>query len=226
MRRLLTSFILITTLIGVAAPAIAAPHADRSDVVGAAKADLQRIGKDLSGPCGALLIVKVAAWRLRSDGAGLLSKPSGNNCDGFAVDIIAYSDGEIYDVLADSGGENRPSWGSGGNVGADRYRAAVDPGFDTSTAPSPPTPVPIPTTVLSPDLIAQAVRLALFADFDRLYNQTERIYQDETNQHSSNQTALIAEIDQPGWFKQLVKNPVFLSLTSGVATCLTTRCWK
>jgi hypothetical protein len=44
-------------------------------------------------------------------GAGYYTKNYGNNCNGYAVDIIAFSDGYIYDVL--NGGApdgNGPTW--------------------------------------------------------------------------------------------------------------------
>lgn len=102
-------------------------HPDRSDVVAQAKEDLEDAGHDLSGPCGAFAIVKLAAWRMGED-AGLLSKPSGNNCEGYSTDIIVYPDGRIYDVIIDGGGRNGPTWGDAGVVDPARYRPAVDPG--------------------------------------------------------------------------------------------------
>ena len=59
-------------------------HPDRSAVVAQAKADLDAAGHDLSGPCGAFSITHRAAWRMRGEGAGLLYKPGGNNCQGYA----------------------------------------------------------------------------------------------------------------------------------------------
>lgn len=102
-------------------------HPDRSDVVAQAKDDLENAGHDLSGPCGAFSIVRLAAWRMGGD-AGLLSKPSGNNCEGYSTDIIVYPDGRIYDVIVDGGGRNGPTWNDAGVVDPARYRPAVDPG--------------------------------------------------------------------------------------------------
>lgn len=99
-------------------------RADRSNVVQAAKDELEARGVDLSGPCGAFAIVELAAWRLRDEGAGLLDKPGGNNCQGFATDIIAYPDGEIYDVLVGAGDTNGASWQGPDMVDPSRYRAA------------------------------------------------------------------------------------------------------
>ena len=92
------------------------------------KAQLQARGVDLTGPCGAFAITKRVAWGLRATGAGLLSKPSGNNCDGFAVDIVAFPTGLIVDILGDAGNGNTPLWNTGEPVDAARYRPAIDPG--------------------------------------------------------------------------------------------------
>lgn len=115
---------------GGGAPKGGGTHPDRSDAVAQAKADLLAEGRDLSGACGSFSIVKLAVWRLSQEGtdAGLLSKPSGNNCDGYATDIIAYPNGEIYDVLVGGGESNGPAWQNDGVVDPGRYRPAVDPG--------------------------------------------------------------------------------------------------
>lgn len=88
---------------------------------------LEQSGLDLSGPCGAFLITKMAAWGLRATGAGLLSKPSGNNCDGYATDIICYRDGRIIDVLGDGGNANTPNWNEVEPIDPSRYRPAINP---------------------------------------------------------------------------------------------------
>lgn len=88
---------------------------------------LLKSSMDLSGPCGAFAIVKMAAWGLRATGAGLLSKPSGNNCDGYATDIICYPDGRIIDVLGDGGNANTPNWNQVESVEANRYRPPINP---------------------------------------------------------------------------------------------------
>lgn len=91
------------------------------------KARLQAAGVPLGGPCGAFEITKRVAWDLRHSGAGLLSKPSGNQCDGYASDIIAYADGRIVDILGDGGSSNTPQWVPGEDVDAARWRPAVKP---------------------------------------------------------------------------------------------------
>jgi hypothetical protein len=114
-----------------------------ADVVARIKEELEARGVPLVGPCGAFQIVKRVAWALRHEGAGLLAKPQGNNCEGFATDIIAYPDGRIFDVLTNGGGDedasgnpipgtgNGPVWNPAGNGRVDdisRCRAAIDPG--------------------------------------------------------------------------------------------------
>lgn len=142
--------------------ALAQGHAD---VVAAVKAELQSQGKDLSGSCGAFQITKRVAWRLRAEGAGLLSKPGGNNCDGFSVDYIVYPDGRGADILGDSGTANIPGWGEGTDAAeqADfrtRWRPAIDPG-DTVTPPAPPPVVIVnPPTPVPPAVDLQAAILA------------------------------------------------------------------
>jgi hypothetical protein len=88
-------------------------------------------------------VTKRVAWALRSEGAGLLSKPSGNNCQGYAVDIVVYPNGVHYDMVGDGGGANIPQWllvidpATGGPLLVDpaRWRAPLDPG-DSSPAPN------------------------------------------------------------------------------------------
>lgn len=135
------------------------------DVVAAVKADLENRGVSLVGPCGAFAIVRRVAWLFRAEGAGLLAKPTGNNCDGFAVDIIAYPDGRIFDVLIDAGGKedrsgnpipgtgNGPAWSESPDspVDAGRWRAPVDV---DAAAPPAPDPVPAPAPV-DDDLLEQ-----------------------------------------------------------------------
>ena len=104
-------------------------HGNHQAEVAEAKSVLESEGVDSSGPCGAFEIVKRAV-SLIGDEAGYLDKPDGNNCGGFAVGIIAFPDGYIYDVLGDDGGENNPQWNpdgcgptEGNGTCPDRYRA-------------------------------------------------------------------------------------------------------
>lgn len=146
----------------LAASAFAQSHAD---VVQTVKTTLTNQHVDLSGSCGAFDITKHVAWLLKGEGAGLLVKTSGNNCEGYATDIIAYPDGRIFDILIDGGASNGPSWNPDGTVDPSRYHVAIDPG-DAPGPPQPsptPTPTPAPTVDLAPilqrlDTIEQDIR--------------------------------------------------------------------
>lgn len=109
------------------------PPTESAAYVAAIKSALLAQGRDLSGPCGAWTIAQNVAWGLRVRGYGLLSKPSGNNCQGFATDIVMQNDGTgvIVDILGDGGGNNTPSWNVSG-------AGEVDPGRWR------PTPAPAP----------------------------------------------------------------------------------
>lgn len=107
--------------------------------------ELQARGVDTAGPCGAFQITKRVAWRLRDEDAGLLSKPAGNNCEGYSVDVVAYRDGQIYDVLADAGNGNGPLWNDAGRVDPGRWRPAIDPVDEPAKEPEKePPPVETP----------------------------------------------------------------------------------
>lgn len=99
--------------------------------VAAIKAMLEGQGVSLSGPCGAFEITKRVAWGLRGRGWGLLDKPGGNNCNGYATDIVMQNDGSgaIVDILGDGGNGNFPNWGvsAPGEVDPARWRAPVEP---------------------------------------------------------------------------------------------------
>lgn len=73
------------------------------------KQQLVDAGVNLRGS-GAFQITRRVAWGLRGGGAGLLSKTSGNNVQGYATDIVCYQDGRAYDVLLDGGNRNIPTW--------------------------------------------------------------------------------------------------------------------
>lgn len=99
-----------------------------------AKADLVAAGVPLTGsPCANFQIAKLTTWRLSSSypQIGLLSKPSGNNCDGYAVDIITWrpevGSGIIYvfNMLIDSEGAQTPTWDYLGPEDEGRWSAPV-----------------------------------------------------------------------------------------------------
>lgn len=115
-------------------------------VVAEAKRELEAVGVDLSGPCGAFAITNRSAMKL---GLGVLDKPSGSNCSGYATDIVMARNGRIWDCLIDSGGANIPAWNEGEPVEASRYR---DPVGTTPLPPVPPNP-PTPPVDLTPVLV-------------------------------------------------------------------------
>lgn len=97
--------------------------------VAAVKSQLEQQGVSLSGPCGAFEITKRVAWGLRAQGVGLLSKPSGNNCNNYATDYLVLTNGDGVDILTDGGGTNGPQWGvqPGEFAGSGRWRPPVQP---------------------------------------------------------------------------------------------------
>jgi hypothetical protein len=134
------------------------------------KADLVARGVDLSGPCGAFQITRRVAWALRDSGAGLLEKRSGNNCEGYATDVICYPDGSTFDILEDGGGINKPRWAQHiphDPAVAARYRPAIDPGDGPKPEPEPepePEPKPEPKPVDLSALLAQIQHIASRVD--------------------------------------------------------------
>ena len=184
----------------LASPALAQP-----EVVASVKAELVARGVSLVDSCGGFQITKRVAWRLRATGAGLLSKPSGNQCEGFAVDILAYADGRIVDILTDAGGQNGPTWGPGEPVEASRWRPAVDPGDSPVTPPvQPPVVVPPPVyTDLGP----------VYSRLDALSAQAERIYADlvardaaRAMQIQAVDTRLERHDNDPSWVRKFFTN--------------------
>jgi hypothetical protein len=141
--------VLIGLLVATPVGAQGTPHAE---VVAAVKASLEARGVNLR-ECGAFEITRRVAWQLRGEGAGLLAKPYGNNCEGFAVEIIVYPDGRHYDILVDAGGSNGPTWRDAGVIDPSRWRAPVDPDPAPPVVVSPPPPpAPIAAVDLSPVL--------------------------------------------------------------------------
>lgn len=97
--------------------------------VAAVKAQLEAQGVNLSGPCGAFEITKHVAWGLRTQGIGLLSKPTGNNCQSYSTDYLVAGNGDGIDILSDAGGTNGPQWDvqPGEFTGSGRWRAPIQP---------------------------------------------------------------------------------------------------
>lgn len=72
-------------------------------VVEQARADLVAASVSLAGVCGAFELVKVVANRLHATDptVGLLLKPGGTNCTGYAADIVNFKGGRLVDVAFD-----------------------------------------------------------------------------------------------------------------------------
>ena len=117
------------------------------DVVTSMKATLIQQGFFLAGPCGAFHITRHVAWALREEGMGLLAKVEGNNCDGYATDILCYPDGAIVDILGDSGGANTPTWQNRGFVDPTLYRSPLPPPDEAPPSHDPPSPPSLETRV-------------------------------------------------------------------------------
>jgi hypothetical protein len=141
MHRILFTFFALFTMLWTSTPAFA-----QVEVVSAVKNDLVARGVSLSGPCGAFEITKRVAWVLRAQGIGLLSKPQGNNCQGYSVDFLTRQDGSGLDILGDGGGDNTPTWHDAEPPGAlsSRWREPFDPGDGVVTPPPTPTVPTIP----------------------------------------------------------------------------------
>jgi len=115
---------------GIPHPDVPGPTPELSvEYVAAVKRQLEQAGVNLIGPCGAFAITRRVAWGLRGAGIGLLSKPGGNQCDGYATDVLVLPNRtDIIDILSDGGGQNTPSWYERENeVTPDRWRAPVQP---------------------------------------------------------------------------------------------------
>jgi hypothetical protein len=163
MRFLKWNFTIAALLVASVAHA-ADPHVP---IIEAAKAAAIAAGVDVDrDECTRFEITKRAAVLLAGEGAGLLAKPSGNNCQGYAVDIIAFPAGRIFDVIgAGPDGPNTPQWIELTPVNPDRWRAPID-----VVAPAP-APAPLPSTPIPPPM-------ADHAQLDRMEAQLAQIRAD------------------------------------------------
>lgn len=165
--------------------------ADHRGTVLTVKNYLQTQGIETSGPCGAFQITKRVAWTLRFEGIGLLDKPNGNNCQGYAVDALTYKDGEHYDILIASGEENIPAWNRiDGNVELSRWRAPFDPNVSSPELPQPPQPPTQPV----PDLSALIQRVDIIEAQLRLATAKVNELVEVINTHTEKLTVLDAKV--------------------------------
>jgi hypothetical protein len=144
----------------------AAVAQDHKDVVERVRRELTAKGVIPAGivnpgnnenPCGVFEITKRVAWELRAEGAGLLSKPSGNNCHGYSMDWVVYADGRGSDIAAGGVFDGVPTdavpvWNIEINPdhGA-RWRPPFEPeDLPSNPAPPPSSPAPSPAPAPSP----------------------------------------------------------------------------
>ena len=192
------SLIALALLVSLAAPAAA-----QVSVVVAAKAELVARGLVLTGPCGAIQITNLVAWRL---GFGLLQKGGGNRAvlkadgsclsgdqtadpEGFATDYLIDRTTFVgFDILGDGGGANAPQWAGPETDAAmvarnrQHVRAPINPEGYFPTAPvvtlppvdPPPAVVPPPSDDLG--LVLAALR-AIDARLAALEARTPPTYQ-------------------------------------------------
>src|ERR1043165_567774 len=85
---------------------------DHTDIVRTATAAAVAAGVDVDrDDCSRFEVTKRAAMLLANEQAGLLDKPGGANCQGYATDIIPYRAGVIVDILgAGPDGPNTVHW--------------------------------------------------------------------------------------------------------------------
>ena len=194
----------------------AIPATAQTAVVATVKDELVARGVLILGPCGALEITRRVAWRLRDTGAGLYAKVQGNNCQGFAVDIITYSDGRLYDILVNAENENVPAWnlvnaGTGFPGTNPNWRPVlVNP--DGAEPPLPPVP-PL-------DLSGLYVRLdALLQRLDHQFERQEELGQQVIAEEHATQAQLHRhDNEQPMWLRKFFTNPAVLGVIGGLLT--------
>jgi hypothetical protein len=217
-----TLFAMLALLI--AAPAYAQPE---RDIVARAKADLIARGVDLSGECGAFQITRLAAWRLRETGAGLLSKTSGAQCQGFAVDVVAYADGRTFDVLIDGGQANGPDWRQHlphDPAIAPRWRPPIDPGDTPGTGGGQVVVQPQPIAAVDFSRVYRELE-TIRAEQQSLFDQAERVYSDLTRKHEAlvaslalHDQRLEAHDKDPSWVKKLFTNANTYAVIAGMVS--------
>ncbi len=160
----------------------------KAQVVNEARIDPDGPGPDPSQPeCPRFEVTRRAAVMLAGEGAGLLDKPTGNRCRGFAVDIIAYRDGTIVDVLGNGNeGPSTPMWLINVNK-VDPSRWRPPPPLETTTpapAPTPPEPpppappappAPTPPPLPTPSPVTANEIVALNARIDQVLYALEQL---------------------------------------------------
>src|SRR3954452_24542554 len=92
---------------------------------------------------------------------GLLRKPDGQNCGGYACDIVCFSDSQLFDILGDAEGAATPSWNPTANPrGYHCELVTAPPPPSPSPLPPPPPPQPPPPTTDAPTAELQRAEVA------------------------------------------------------------------
>jgi hypothetical protein len=173
-------FVLIGLLWATPAyPAAVEQAVDHTDIVRTAKAAAVAAGVDVDrDDCSRFEVTKRAAMLLANEQAGLLDKPGGANCQGYATDIIAYRSGVIVDILgAGPDGPNTAHWIPLSPVDPSRWRPPLEP------APTSPVPTPVPAPVPGePGLPVPATAdlAAVNAKLDSILYAVEQLRQQQT----------------------------------------------
>jgi hypothetical protein len=108
-----------------------------------------KYGKPL-GNEHAYKVCNEVAWIHRAEGFGLRRKTTGNNYNGFAVDIVFHKPSNtLVDILADSENAGIPQWSEVGPGNPDEWVAPTDP----NGGPPPPTDLQTRVLALEDDLM-------------------------------------------------------------------------
>ena len=214
---------LVHIVLAVLCLTVAASATAQTVVVATVKDELVARGVSILGPCGALEITRRVAWRLRESGAGLYAKVQGNNCQGFAVDLITYSDGRLYDILVNAENENVPTWNlvnAGTRVPGTNPNwrpVTVDP--DSGVSPVPPVDPAWLQQLLDNlhnlDTALEHLQQKSDHQFERqeeLGQQLiieEHVTQDQLHRHDN---------EQPMWLRKVLTNPTVLAVIGGLLT--------
>lgn len=111
---------------------------NHTDVVAAAKAELEAQGVDLSTECGAHAITNLTALKLANEEAGCVERTIGTNCQGRSVDKLMYHDGTAFDILIASQERNQPAWQPIERLDPDLWLAPIPkPGPSPEPEPDP-----------------------------------------------------------------------------------------
>jgi hypothetical protein len=196
--------IIVGIIVGTFA-SLPASAQDHTDVVRAVKAQVVASGVNVDADeCARFEVTKRVAIHLASEQAGLLAKPSGNNCQGYAVDIVAFPSGQIVDILGGgTEGPNTPQYMRLAPVDPGRWRAPLP--IDATPTPQPSTPEP-PATVEDHDAALHRLETQLEALRADLAAFREQAHADTTHVETRlNEVVDNAKQSAPGFLAALVQ---------------------